>query len=171
MGQYLMPETGYLGKNVATYPLYMMSPHSFYRQHSAQDSNPLSRDEARHAIWMSVADATARGINDNDLVHVYNDVGEIILPAYVTSRIVPGTVIVRFGAWYEPSQDKTALMPDGIDMRGAANFLIKDDYEGLLLGIDFASSLVQVELFAGTTSVSMNTSSPTSTTNATTVTT
>jgi len=41
------------------------------------------------------------------------------LPAYVTSRIVPGMVVVRYGGWYQPSDVQTALMPDGVDIGGA----------------------------------------------------
>ena len=42
----------------------------------------------------------SRGIKDNDLVRVYNDQAEIIMPAYVTSKVVPGTVNIFHGGWY-----------------------------------------------------------------------
>ena len=66
-------------------------PHR-YRLNWKPDANPMLRDEVyRHSVWLSPADANARGIKDGDLVLVYNDVGSTILTAYVTSRIVPGS--------------------------------------------------------------------------------
>lgn len=76
---------------------------------------------------MSVADAKARGVKDGDLVRVYNEWGEIVMPAYVSPRITPGTTNVGYGGWYEPSSAKTDLMPDGIDRRGAHNFLMPNN--------------------------------------------
>ena len=118
----------YHSKDVAKYPLLMSSPHSPYRIHSLLDNQPLlNQDCYRHAVWISVADAKARGIKDNDTVRVYNDQAEIIMPAYVTSRVVPGTVNIFHGGWYRPGVTKTTLMPEGIDTRGAPNLLTHYD--------------------------------------------
>ena len=99
-------------KDSEKYPLLMSSPHSLYRVHSFLDNNFWLRDDCyRHAIWMSVADAKARGIKGNELVRVFNDIGEMIIPAYVTSRVVPGTVFIFHGGWYNPGKKKSELMP------------------------------------------------------------
>jgi anaerobic dimethyl sulfoxide reductase subunit A len=127
---------------VATYPLTLYSTHSYFRQHSLRYWNPWHRDEYRHAIWISVADAKARGIQDNDLVRVVSDVGESILPAYVTSRITPGGVDIYHGGWYTRGP-KSTLMPDGIDTQGAINVHIDDVYP--LCVTENSSGLVQVE--------------------------
>ncbi|MCL4552344.1 MAG: hypothetical protein M1305_02145, partial [Candidatus Marsarchaeota archaeon] len=83
------------------YPLMMLTPHSRYRVHSHFWTVPWLRgDVYRHAVWLSVADAKKRGIKDGDRVRVFNNKGDIILPAYVTSRIGPGVTVVRQGAWY-----------------------------------------------------------------------
>ena len=88
------------------------------------DNQPLlNQDCYRHACWMNVVDAKKRGIVDGDMVKVYNDVGEIVLQAYVTSRLMPATCIVFHGAWYTPGKTRTALMPEGIDTRGCPNVL------------------------------------------------
>ncbi|MCL5959363.1 MAG: molybdopterin-dependent oxidoreductase [Chloroflexi bacterium] len=85
------------------YPLMMLTPHSRYRVHSLFWTVPWLRgDVYRHAVWLSVADAQTRGISDGEVVRVFNDKGEIFLPAYVTSRIPPGVTVVRQGAWYSP---------------------------------------------------------------------
>jgi anaerobic dimethyl sulfoxide reductase subunit A len=131
--------------NVKNYPLYHMMPAAVFRQHSLHDNNPLLNDQYRHAVWISVPDAKARGIVDNDLVRVYNEVGEMILPAYVTSRIVPGVVCIHSGGWYLPSQVKTNLNPDGIDIRGNCNILTHDYlYPGMSMP---GASLVEVQKF------------------------
>ncbi len=129
------------------YPLLMSSPHSLYRVHSFLDNQPLLRDDCyRHAVWINIADAKTRGIKDDDLVRVYNDIGEIILPAYVTSRVVPGAVFVFHGAWYEPSEKKSRLMPDGMDRRGSPNFLThNEDLPNTIIGFLPCKALVQIE--------------------------
>jgi len=133
------------------YPLLMSSPHSLYRVHSFLDNNPLLRGDCyRHAVWISLADANARGIKDNDLVRVHNDIGEMIIPAYVTSRVVPGTVFIFHGGWYNPSETKSQLMPDGIDVGGAPNLLIhNEDLPTTIVGMFPCKGLVQCEKWDG----------------------
>ena len=137
----------FYSKDAEKYPLLMSSPHSYYRMHSFLDNSPwLSGDCYRHAVWMSVADAKARGIRDGDLVKVYNDIGEVIIPAYVTSRIVPGTVAIHHGGWYKPSEEESRLMPDGIDRRGAPNLLThENDLPDTIVGMFPCKGLVQIE--------------------------
>jgi len=111
---------GYFDPKVEKYPLMLISPHGRYRMHSWQDADPmLNSDVYRHSIWISVADAKVRNIKDGDLVRVYNDLGEIVLPAYVTSKIVPGTVCIFEGGWYRPNRAN-------IDRRGAPCLLHPD---------------------------------------------
>ena len=67
-----------LAPKAEKYPLTMLTSHSFHRQHTSQDNNPWHRDELRHAVHINVVDAKGRAIKDGDLVHVYNDKGEVI---------------------------------------------------------------------------------------------
>ena len=97
-----------LAPKAEKYPLTMLTSHSFHRQHTSQDNNPWLRDEFRHAVHISVVDAKGRAIKDGDLVRVYNDMAEVIMPAHVTSRITPGVVIIRHGAWPELSEVKVS---------------------------------------------------------------
>jgi anaerobic dimethyl sulfoxide reductase subunit A len=129
------------------YPLLMSSPHTYYRMHSFLDNNPWLREDCyRHAVWLSVADAKSRGVKDDDLVRVYNDVGEMVIHAYVTSKIVPGTVIIHHGAWYVPGEEKNELMPDGIDRGGSPNLLVhNEDLPDTLIGCFPCKGLVQIE--------------------------
>jgi anaerobic dimethyl sulfoxide reductase subunit A len=143
----------YHSKDTAKYPLLMSSPHGLYRIHTLLDNQPLlSRDCYRHAVWISVADAKARGIKDDDPVRVYNDQAEIIMPAYVTSKVVPGTVNIFHGGWYVPGINKTALMPEGIDTRGAPNLMTHYDEQPLpetILDHEPNKALVEIEKWHG----------------------
>ena len=72
-----------------------------------------------------------------------------MMNAYVTSKIIPGTVAMHFGAWYTPSGDKTTLMPYGMDMRGACNFLIGDVHLPHVVNSILTAGLVEVKKSGG----------------------
>ncbi len=111
---------------------------------------PYYDDCYRHAIWINVADAKARGIKDGDKVYVYNEYGEMVIPAYVTSKIMPGgTVSIHHGAWYTPNDVRTETMPYGIDTRGACNLLIGDTHLPHIVGALLTAGLVEVKRFGG----------------------
>jgi anaerobic dimethyl sulfoxide reductase subunit A len=142
----------YYSKDIEIYPLLMSSPHGLYRVHSLLDNQPLlNQDCYRHAVWISVADAKARGIRDDDTVRVYNDRAEILMPAYVTSKVVPGTVNIFHGGWYTPNITKTALMPEGIDTRGAPNLMTHYDEHlpETILDHHPCKALVEIEKWEG----------------------
>ncbi|MBI4331033.1 MAG: molybdopterin-dependent oxidoreductase [Chloroflexi bacterium] len=140
----------FYSQDTARYPLLMSTPHSLYRVHSLLDNQPrLNGDCYRHAAWISVSDAGARGIADGDRVRVYNDIGEMVIPANVTSRVVPGTVCVFHGGWYVPGEARTPLMPEGIDTRGSPNLLThNEDLPDTIIGFLPCKGLVQIEKWA-----------------------
>jgi anaerobic selenocysteine-containing dehydrogenase len=126
MPVYRVQPYGMLDKTTALpqYPLMLYDTHPRARSNVASmDSNPLAGQSEvfRHSVWMSVADAQARGISDNDKVKVFNEQGTIVLPAYVTSRIVPGVTWIPAGAWYNPDEN-------GVDHRGNDVVLMHQDY-------------------------------------------
>ncbi len=130
--------------NQPQYPLALIENHPQARSNlSCCDLNPLygNNEITRHSVWINAADAKARGIVDNDLVSVYNDLGTMVLPAYVTSRIVPGVVHIMAGAYYTPDEN-------GIDHRGNTSLLLHDDYAAIM---EPCNSRVQVRLFAART--------------------
>jgi Tat-targeted selenate reductase subunit YnfE len=138
-----------LGDLACDYPLRMITPHSFFRQNTAHDNNLWITDEARHALWLSVADAKARGVRDGDLVRIFNPQGEGVLPAYVTSRIGAGTICMAYGAWYRPGQNPqaSALMPAGIDIWGSANNYTSAQMYPWVKGNLHCSTMAQVEKY------------------------
>lgn len=129
------------------YPLSLVTPVSAYRQHACLDANPQLRDECyRHAIWMSPVDAKKRDLRDGDAARAYNEFGEVHMPVYVTSRMMPGTAAVFHGAWYTPKvEEKTESMPYGLDMRGTPNFLIGDEHAPHIVGALLTAGLIEVE--------------------------
>ena len=119
------------------YPLQLISPHFKRRAHSQFDNLPWLRELQVQAISINSRDAEARGINEEDLVRVFNDRGEVRIPARVTERIMPGVVALPQGAWYHPDEH-------GIDHGGSANVLTRSTTSP---GGAFAShtALVQIE--------------------------
>jgi len=101
------------------YPLQFISTHSKIRALSQFENVPWLQELALQAVSMNTRDATARGIKGGDMVRVYNGRGQMIVPAKVTERIMPGVVDLPQGAWYDPDAN-------GIDRRGCANVLSLD---------------------------------------------
>ena len=125
-----------------TYPLHLLSPHSRYRVHYLFWTHPwLKGDLYQHRVWISLADAVARGIKDGDPVRVFNDRGEVRIPAYVTSRIMPGVVVVRQGASYEKDED-------GADRGGSPSTLLGGNWESCPAAAK-VTNLVQIEKVTG----------------------
>jgi anaerobic dimethyl sulfoxide reductase subunit A len=121
----------------AKYPLQLVTTHIMRRAHSQYDNLPWLRELQTQAISINAADALARGIKDGDMVRVFNDRGQMVIPARVTERIMPGVVDIPQGAWYDPDEK-------GIDRGGCCNVLTRDEHSP---GGAFCSNttLVQVE--------------------------
>lgn len=125
-----------------TYPLNLLTPHSRYRVHYLFWTHPwLKSDVYQHRVWINVADAKARGIKEGDFVRVFNDRGEVLIKAYVTSRIMPGVTVIRQGAWYEPDEN-------GVDRGPSPSTLLGGDYESCTTAPK-ATNLVQIEKVKG----------------------
>jgi anaerobic dimethyl sulfoxide reductase subunit A len=124
------------------YPLNLLTPHSRYRVHYLFWTHPWLREDVyQHRVWMSLADAKARGIRDGDLVSVFNDQGEARIRAYVTSRIMPGVTVIRQGAWYEPNET-------GVDCGPSPSTLLGGDRKSCTTAPK-ATNLVQIEKVGG----------------------
>jgi len=127
---------------VEKYPLMLLSPHCRYRVHYLYWNHPwLRNDVYRHRVWLSIADAKARGIRDDDIVQVHNDRGKVVMPAYVTSRMMPGLVLIHHGGRYEPNSS-------GVDFGASPSTLLGGDSWSCHASAK-ATTLVQVELFRG----------------------
>lgn len=140
---------GFYNPKAKKYPLSLVSPVSVYRQHSSNDNNPFLREDCyRHCVWISGVDAKARGIKDGDMVRAYSDAGEMILAAYVTNRLMPGTAALYHGAWYQTDGTPTELNPYGMDHRGAPCILLDDIHWPHIVGALIIAGLIEVEKVA-----------------------
>ena len=140
---------GFYNPKASKYPLSMVSPVSIYRQHSSNDNNPFLREDCyRHAVWISGVDAQARGIKDGDICRVYSDRGEVVLSAYVTNRMTPGTAAVHHGAWFQTDGSAAERNRFGEDVRGTPNILLDDGHLPHILGALITAGLVEVEKIA-----------------------
>jgi anaerobic dimethyl sulfoxide reductase subunit A len=106
-------------KREARFPLMLCSPKSRARTHSIHGNQPLLARIDPDDVWMNTADANQRGIANGERVRVFNDRGSTVLPVKVTSRIAPGVVSIKEGAWVTPGSD-------GADTNGCANVLAED---------------------------------------------
>jgi anaerobic selenocysteine-containing dehydrogenase len=67
------------------------------------------------------SDATARGIQDGDVVRIFNELGEVICRAQVSARLRAGMVSLPKGAWRISSRNgftATALCPADVNEVG-----------------------------------------------------
>lgn len=120
------------------YPLLMGGHHSIQRSHSTFDNVAALREAHVQSLWMNTRDAEARGIQNGDMVRVYNDRGEVRVPAYVTNRLRPGVTSLPQGAWFTPDEN-------GVDVRGCVNTLTKYHPTPFAKGNPQHTNLVQVE--------------------------
>jgi len=103
------------------YPIQLITTHFKRRNLSQFENLPRLRELQIQAILIGSEDARARNISDGEMVRVFNDRGEMVIPAKVTERIMPGVVDVPHGAWYDPDEK-------GVDRGGCANILTNDEY-------------------------------------------
>ena len=102
------------------YPIQLITNHGKRRAQAKWDNIPWLKELIPQEIMINAADASARGISNGDMVRVFNDRGEVRVPARVTNRIMPGVAMLPSGAWYDPDEK-------GIDRGGCANVLTKDE--------------------------------------------
>jgi DmsA/YnfE family anaerobic dimethyl sulfoxide reductase A subunit len=120
------------------YPLQLIGHHHKQRTHSSYGNNPWLQEVAPHSLWINPLDADARGINHGDMVRVFNEIGETMVRAKVTPRIMPGVLSLPQGAWYQPDKDN-------IDKNGCINTLTSQRSSPLAKGNPQHTNLVQVE--------------------------
>jgi anaerobic selenocysteine-containing dehydrogenase len=104
------------------YPLALISPSSDRTINSTLGELP--RTDVK--LVMHPDDAAARGLADNDLVRIFNDLGEVHCALSVLPTVRPGTVSLPKGLWRRSTRNgstATALVPDTLtDIAGGACF-------------------------------------------------
>lgn len=137
----------WLGSDAATnHPLHLLTDQPSRRQHSQLDASPYSRSgkiEGREPVFISTADAAARGVSNGQVVVLSNERGRCLAGAVVTDDIMPGVVRLSTGAWYDPDHD-------GLDEHGNPNVLTLDKgASGLSQGCSAQTCLVEITPWRG----------------------
>lgn len=113
--QYVVTWDGYQDEErKKDYPFQLIGHHFKGRTHSSYGSSPWLKKVAPQTVWINDQDAKKLGIQNDDLVRIYNDRGATVVSARVTPRIIPQTLSLPEGAWYTPDKD-------GTDMAGCIN--------------------------------------------------
>jgi anaerobic dimethyl sulfoxide reductase subunit A len=115
--QYLPTPEGYGDPLEEKYPLHLISAHHKPATHSTLENIPWLAETESRRLWLSAKDAEARGIRDYDDVLVFNDRGKVWIKAYVTERIMPGSVCLGHGGWFDMDEN-------GVDRGGCENTLV-----------------------------------------------
>ena len=81
------------------YPLQMMMGHARHGIHSMWRDDPLlvSLQRGEPDIFVNPDDAAARGVNDGDLIRVFNPLGDFIVQAHVSASQPPGMMFMFHG--------------------------------------------------------------------------
>jgi anaerobic selenocysteine-containing dehydrogenase len=138
-------------KRAGTYPLLMMSNHGRWRVHAQCDDISWTREAptckvigpdgyAYEPVWINPEDASSRGMENGDVIKVYNERGTVLGGTFVTERMMPGVVYMDHGARYDP------IVPGEIDRGGAINTLTPHSTTSKnATGMAISSFLVEVK--------------------------
>ena len=134
-------DPGYLGYGSTTdeFPLYASGFHYKSRTHSSYGGVEELNQACRQQIWINDLDAQERGIGNGDKCSVKSPVGEMLIEAKVTPRIIPGTVGIPQGAWHDAD-----MAGDRIDKGGCINTITPYHPSPLAKGNGVHSLIVQV---------------------------
>jgi anaerobic dimethyl sulfoxide reductase subunit A len=108
--------------------------------HSTHDNNDWLGEAFPQRVFINPLDAGERGIRDGDQVRVWNERGELVIPARVTPRILPGVVDIPQGAWWSPDEN-------GVDFGGCINVLTSERWTPFAFGTAQHTIMVQVEKY------------------------
>ncbi|HET7636059.1 MAG TPA: molybdopterin-dependent oxidoreductase [Candidatus Limnocylindria bacterium] len=130
-------------------PLHLLSSMPSRRLHAQLDwagPSAAGKPHGREPLRINPADAAARGIAAGDVVRVHNDRGALLATAALSERLMPGTVQLANGAWYDP----VAAEPGSLEKHGSVNVLTLDRGSSRLGQATVANTaLVEVERFEG----------------------
>ena len=114
------------GERAKTYSLLVQSNHPRWRTHAQADDITWTREAltckivgpdgyAYEPVWIHPSEAAKRGIENFEIVKVYNEKGIVLCGAYVTERMRSGVAYVDHGARIDP------IILGKVDRGGAIN--------------------------------------------------
>lgn len=120
------------------YPFQLTGYHTKGHCHSSYANLPQLKEASVDAVWINPIDAKTRKIQHGQLIEIYNDRGQIYLPAKVTPRIMPGVLAIPQGAWAKTNKQ-------GIDIGGCINRLTSQRPTVLAKGNPQHTNLVDIK--------------------------
>jgi len=128
------------------YPLALLSGQPETRLHSQLDNGAYSlgrKIAGREPVLIHPHDAVARGIQNGDVVEMWNARGRCLAGASLTEDVQQGCVFLWTGAWFDPDFEA----PDHRDRHGNPNVLTHDLRTSSLTQSPAAhSAMVQLQL-------------------------
>lgn len=124
----------------SAFPLQLFGFHYKSRTHSSYGNIDVLQASCRQEVWINPVDAQKRGIANGDMVRVFNDRGEVRIPAKVTPRILPGVSAMGQGAWHDAD-----MAGDKIDHGACVNTLTTQRPSPLAKGNPQHTNLVEIE--------------------------
>ncbi len=135
------------------YPLLMQSAIREWGHHSSHTDISWTR-EIRYIVgwdgyayspcWINPVDAAARGIEDGDIVRVYNDRGSVLAGAVVAEKMIPGAVHM------DKAGGSDMIDPVSINRGGNINAIAPDETASYhAYGLVPTGYLVEVEKVTG----------------------
>jgi len=124
MARYIQSWEGHLSPLAKKYPIQMISPHPRYSYHTHYDAHcEWLADIPGHRIrkdghnWIVIRvhpeQAAARGIQNRDIIKVFNDRGTVLGIAHVTETVRPGVIhCYTSSGKYDPLEPGNADSPD-----------------------------------------------------------
>ncbi|MGL4474948.1 MAG: trimethylamine-N-oxide reductase TorA [Shewanella sp.] len=99
-------ERSHGGPGSKQHPIWLQSCHPDKRLHSQMCESDTYREtytvQGREPCYINAKDAKARGINDGDIIRVFNDRGQLLAGAVISSNFPEGVIRIQEGAWYSP---------------------------------------------------------------------
>ena len=99
-------ERSHGGPGSDKFPVWMQSCHPDKRLHSQMCESEQFREtytvNGREPVYLNPDDAKHRGIKAGDVVRVFNDRGQLLAGAVVSSNFPKGVIRIHEGAWYGP---------------------------------------------------------------------
>jgi anaerobic dimethyl sulfoxide reductase subunit A len=135
--KYVSCQDGFGDKNIESYPLQLIGWHIKNRCHSVHDNNLWLKKFAKPQAWIHPEDALERGINESEVVEVWNQRGKMEIEAFLTDKIAKGVVAIPQGGWF--LADKK-----GRDVGKSINVLTSQNPSPLAKGNSQHSVLVEV---------------------------
>ncbi len=130
--------------NASTYPLHLVSHQPASRLHSQLDHGGVSQAtkiQAREPIRMNPVDASDRGLDEGDVVRVYNDRGSFLAGLQTSDHVMQGVIHIATGAWWDPNGE-------GMCKHGNPNAVTLDiGTSPIAQGPSALTCLVEVEMF------------------------